>query len=583
LFHGGSADSFDAAQAARGERLACAQRARALASRLTAVAGLLLAKAEATQESMSAAGTPTSSWLTVKGGLSKREAASFLHQAQELAAHPDVAGAATAGRISVNQARVIGTVLGGLTELDETQQARAEQLLLDLAGHLDSDRLAKATPQVLAQVAPQQADETLERRLQRQAEAAQRNRSLVFRRDGNGSILVTGSLPMVDGEAWIAQLDAYTESRRRTAVEERDPLAAGLTPEQRRADALIAMILNHSTGRRAPKVGGDRPRIVVTVDYAKLVADATAAGLIGDGEPLSAGDLRRLCCDADLLPAVLGGPSTVLDVGRDHRLDLRAALVLRDGGCVFPGWHARPTECEAHHSVVERRPYRPFEPVPSLPPPPCVARTSEVRHQRPVGGTDRRGRHPRSHPTPKMRSGTKTHPPRPVRSEGVGEERVTGGAPLRQAQGTRHQGVSAALRDAASFLSTSSGTITSPSRVAGGPANAYPAPRTSRSFAANSAGLPAYGPSPPLNPPWWLGNMARSVPSIPATSAAARPGTWLRDSVPAAITTLVGAALRASGWSWYSITGSETPDSSTSSRPPSSSVGSPNMAGFGAG
>jgi len=214
--------------------------------------------------------------------------------------------------------------------------------------------LAKATPRVLAQVAPQQADETLERRLQHQAEAAQRNRSLVFRRDGNGSMLFTGSLPLVDGEAWIAQLDAYTESRRRTALEERDPAGAGLTPEQRRADALIAMIHHHSQGRRAPKVGGDRPRIVVTVDYTKLLADATGAGLVGDGEPLSAGDLRRLCCDADLLPAVLGGPSTVLDVGRDHRLvpaDLRAALVLRDGGCVFPGCHARPTECEAHHVI----------------------------------------------------------------------------------------------------------------------------------------------------------------------------------------------------------------------------------------
>ncbi len=350
----GILDGFDAVLVARGERLVCAQRARGLASRLTAVAGLLLAKADAAQESMSAAGTPTTSWLTVEGGLSKREAAGMLHHAKELAAHPDVADAAAAGRISVNQARAIGTVLGGLTELDGTQQAQAEQLLLDMAGAMDSDRLAKATPQVLAQVAPAQADETLERRLQRQTEAARRNRSLVFRRDGNGSILFTGSLPLIDGEAWIAQLDAYTESRRRTALEERDPAAAGLTPEQRRADSLVAMIINHSQGRRAPRVGGDRPRIVVTVDYNKLLADAAAAGLIGDGEPLSAGDLRRLCCDADLLPAVLGGPSTVLDVGRDYRLvpaDLRAALVVRDGGCVFPGCHARPTECEAHHII----------------------------------------------------------------------------------------------------------------------------------------------------------------------------------------------------------------------------------------
>ena len=176
----------------------------------------------------------------------------------------------------------------------------------------------------------------------------------MFRRDGNGSILFSGSLALIDGEAWIAQLDAYTESKRRCALEERDPAAAGQTPEQRRADALVAMINNHGNRRRAPKVGGDRPRVVVTVDYARLLADATGAGLIGDGEPISAGDLRRLCCDADLLPAVLGGPSTVLDVGRDHRLvpaDLRAALVLRDGGCVFPGCHARPAACEAHHVV----------------------------------------------------------------------------------------------------------------------------------------------------------------------------------------------------------------------------------------
>ena len=252
----GILDGFDAGLAARGERLACAQLARSLASRLTAVAGVLLARADAAQESLQQAGTPTTSWLTVRGGLSKREAAGLLHQVQELAAHPEVSQAAAAGRISVGQARAIGTVLGGLDGLDDEQQAQAEALLLDMAGSLDSDRLAKAAPQVLAQVAPQQADETWERRLQRQAEAAQRNRSLVFRRDGNGSILFTGSLPLIDGEAWIAQLDAYTESRRRTAIEERDQAGAGLTPEQRRADALIAMILHHSQGRRAPKGGG---------------------------------------------------------------------------------------------------------------------------------------------------------------------------------------------------------------------------------------------------------------------------------------------------------------------------------------
>ena len=350
----GILDAFDAAQAERGERLACAQRARALASRLTAVAAVLLAKADAAQESLRETGTPTSSWLAIKGGLSKREAAGFLHQAQEFAAHPDVADAATAGRISVNQARAIHSVLGGLNGLNDGQQAQAEGLLLDLAGSMDPDRLAKAAPQVLAQVAPERAEENLEKRLQRQAEAAQRNRSLVFGRDGNGSVTFSGSLPRVDGEAWIAILDAYTESKRRTALEARDPLATSLSPQQRRADALAAMIINHQRGKRAPKVAGDRPRVMVTLDYDKLLRDAAGAGLIGQDEPISAGDLRRLCCDGGLLPAVLGGPSGVLDVGRERRLvtpEIRVALDLRDGGCIFPGCEARACTCEAHHVV----------------------------------------------------------------------------------------------------------------------------------------------------------------------------------------------------------------------------------------
>ena len=92
-------------------------------------------------------------------------------------------------------------------------------MLLELAGSMDSDRLVKAAPQVLAKVAPERAAETLERRLQRQAEAAQANRSLVFSRDNNGSVKFSGSLPLPDGQAWITLLDAYTcllyTSRRR--------------------------------------------------------------------------------------------------------------------------------------------------------------------------------------------------------------------------------------------------------------------------------------------------------------------------------------------------------------------------------
>ncbi|MFZ0529750.1 MAG: DUF222 domain-containing protein [Propionicimonas sp.] len=334
-------------------RLRAAEAARKLAARMDALASVLLAEADGAQASLRATGTPTSSWLAIGQNLSKRESAGLLRRAQELGQHPEVGRAAVAGELSNGQARAITTVVEALaSQLDEAQSRQAERLLVSLAGELDSERLAKAAPRVLAEIAPQDADEILETRLQRQSEAAQRNRSLLFTRDNNGSARFSGSLPLPEAEAWLAILDAHQESRRRNVLEERDPRAVSPTPEQRRADALIDMIKAAQAERRTPAVGGDRPRVLVKLDYQALLRLAAGAGLIGEDEPLSAGDLRRLCCDADLIPTVLGSAGEVLDVGRRVRLvtpAIRIALTARDGGCAFPACHTRPAACEAHH------------------------------------------------------------------------------------------------------------------------------------------------------------------------------------------------------------------------------------------
>lgn len=347
-----SLDRFDVDAVMGGDRLRCSQLARGLASRLTAISATLLARADAASDSLRQSGTPTTSWLATQATLSKREAAGVLHQARELHQHPEVGRAAVDGAISISQARTISKVLDGLPELSDEEASQAAQLLVSLADRQDCDQLAKSVPAVLAAVAADRADQSQELRVQRQAEAAQRNRALIFGRDQNGSVTFSGSLPLVAGEQLITLVDAYVESHRRNAVEERDPAATERTPAQRRADGLLELIAAHSAHRSAPGTGGDRPRVVVTLHYERLRHLASGAGLIGMDEPISAGDLRRLCCDADLVPAVLGAASEVLDVGREQRLvtrQLRTALTLRDGGCVFPGCQTRPAGCEAHH------------------------------------------------------------------------------------------------------------------------------------------------------------------------------------------------------------------------------------------
>jgi hypothetical protein len=82
-------------------------------------------------------------------------------------------------------------------------------------------------------------------------------------------------------------------------------------------------------------------------------------GLIGSaslalGGPINAEIARRIACDAELVPVVLGTRGEPLDVGRASRTvptAIRRAVVLRDGGCSFPGCTVPARWCEIHHVI----------------------------------------------------------------------------------------------------------------------------------------------------------------------------------------------------------------------------------------
>ena len=83
-----------------------------------------------------------------------------------------------------------------------------------------------------------------------------------------------------------------------------------------------------------------------------LLEQVRGAGVADDDAVLSPGAVRRLACEAGIVPMVLGGPSEVLDVGRAQRFFTpaqRRALARRDGGCSYPGCTIPPQWCEAHH------------------------------------------------------------------------------------------------------------------------------------------------------------------------------------------------------------------------------------------
>ncbi len=119
----------------------------------------------------------------------------------------------------------------------------------------------------------------------------------------------------------------------------------------RRAQALGVIVTRFLNLGAAPSQGGERPHIVVTIDEQAL-RDRTRPGQLGYGDRIPVNQVRMLACDARIIPAVLAGPSDVLDVGRSMRTftaACRTAVLLRDVGCVFPGCDIPGRWAEFHH------------------------------------------------------------------------------------------------------------------------------------------------------------------------------------------------------------------------------------------
>ncbi|WP_146765987.1 HNH endonuclease signature motif containing protein, partial [Micromonospora noduli] len=186
------------------------------------------------------------------------------------------------------------------------------------------------------------ADAATQAALDAEARRATRDRHLTLSEQTDGRLRLTGTL------------DTETAALFRAAI---DPLSApsGLddtrSPRQRRHDALAEVCRLALRTGELPEHGGDPAQIVVTTSYEALTRQLSS-GALDTGLSLTPEAVRRLACDATLLPAVLGGTGQVLDVGRQRRLitgPLRRALVLRDRGCAFPGCDRPPRWCHAHH------------------------------------------------------------------------------------------------------------------------------------------------------------------------------------------------------------------------------------------
>ncbi|MET3922103.1 DUF222 domain-containing protein [Arthrobacter sp. UYEF20] len=144
---------------------------------------------------------------------------------------------------------------------------------------------------------------------------------------------------------------------------------------QRLLDGLVGACKAALASGGLPSAGGLRPQVMVTIDYRDLLGRlegavppygipgsttgmlSTAGALSNAGTlmftgPVTASTVRRIACDADVIPVLLGGEGRILDIGRASRVfppHVRKALAARDRGCAFPQCTIPASWCEAHH------------------------------------------------------------------------------------------------------------------------------------------------------------------------------------------------------------------------------------------
>ena len=257
----------------------------------------------------------------------------------------------------------------GTQDLPDHVAAEAEPVLVEAARRLDPPRLRRVIAHLRLVADPDGAEAQAERRYQQ--------RGLWLSPTWEGMVAVNGLLDPEAGQTLLAALEPLARptnaARHPHAVASAGPMPSPSWPA--------------ATWRPAgcPRAVGSGPSCWSPSTWTASSAPDGLGGEAGGPWPLDPETCRRLACDGAvtrvlvtrhrthhhdgsggegglagwlqaaatrLPPALGGGPTQPLEVGRTSRVVTaaqRAALVVRDGGCVVAGCDRPPAWCEAHH------------------------------------------------------------------------------------------------------------------------------------------------------------------------------------------------------------------------------------------
>ena len=326
----------------------------AASSRVTSLECRSVAEADRRRLADDVGARHTAAWLAGRSRSTRAEAARLagLATALEHDRHAPVAGALAAGELRVEQARVIVEAVDALPArlVDDAIREQARDHLLAAATIHDAKALRQLGKRILDVVAPEVGECHEARLLEQEESRAFAGVELTLVDDGHGRCHGTFTVPSHVGAIFKRHLLALANPARHSEAELRDESGDWKPLRRRLGEAFVEYVERYPTDH-TPQTAGVNATIVVTMTLEQLLGEHATA-LLDDGTRMTAGQARRLACEAGIIPAVLGTASQPLDLGRTARLYSKAqriAMGLRDGGCTARGCETTASGCHAHH------------------------------------------------------------------------------------------------------------------------------------------------------------------------------------------------------------------------------------------
>ena len=317
----------------------------------------LLAEADRRKIAESLAASGTDAWAAQLTGSTRAVMAGGIWLARLLHEKYALTREAFAdGGINEDQVRVIVKAAEWLPRGVTEEQRRAAEagLVARAVNGMNARGLRQAARRMAEAVSRELADQQEASLLTDEERRAERETWLTLRDNGDGTFAGRFVIPELHGQLLKTCLERLTSPRRLSRnrggdlVHDDSVADRGELSWSERLGLGLTELIEHLP---TDGFGANIATVVIHLDHQHLLDGLASAGLDA-GARLSAGETRRLSCNAGLVPVVLGGASQVLDLGRSRRLhswSQRLALSVHHDTCATEGCERPFAWCDVHH------------------------------------------------------------------------------------------------------------------------------------------------------------------------------------------------------------------------------------------